>query len=108
VLGRRGVLVLNAIAAMEQLPDVETNTPKILSAVDFNPGNRYTDFNAGSGDKIATYGLAALIAGGVAAKVGLFKGIWLAILAGKKLIIVGIAAIGAWFRKLFGKKQGAS
>ena len=105
MLGRRGVLVLNAVATMEQLPEIERSAPKILSAVDFNPGNRYTDFDAGSGDRIATYGIAALIAGGVAAKVGLFKSLWLAILAGKKLIIIAIAAIAAWFRKLFGKKQ---
>jgi uncharacterized membrane-anchored protein len=105
MLGRRGVLVLNAVAGIDQLPDIERATPKILSAVDFNPGNRYVDFSAASGDKVATYGIAALIAGGVAAKVGLFKGVWIAILAAKKFIIIGAAAIGAWIRKLFGKKQ---
>jgi uncharacterized membrane-anchored protein len=108
MLGRRGVLVLNVVASMNQLPDIERNAPKILSAIDFNPGNRYTDFDAGAGDKVATYGIAALIAGGVAAKVGLFKGLWLAILAGKKLIIIGVAAVAAWFRKLFRKKQPAA
>jgi uncharacterized membrane-anchored protein len=76
-----------------------------LAAVDFNPGNRYTDFDAGKGDKVATYGIAALIAGGIAAKAGLFKTLWLALLAGKKFIIIAVVAIGAWFRKLFGKKD---
>jgi uncharacterized membrane-anchored protein len=107
MLGRRGVLVLNAVATMEQLPEIEQNTPKILSAVDFNPGNRYTEFDAGSGDKVATYGIAALIAGGVAAKAGLFKTLWIAILAGKKFIIIAVVAVGAWIKKLFGKKQPA-
>ena len=105
VLGRRGVLVLNAIAAMDQLPEIERNAPTILGAVDFNPGNRYTDFDAGAGDKIATYGIATLIAGGIAAKVGLFKSLWIAIIAAKKFIVIGVAAVVAWFRKLFGKKQ---
>jgi uncharacterized membrane-anchored protein len=105
ILGRRGVLVLNAIAGISDLPAIEQAAPKILSSVDFNPGHRYADFSASSGDKVAEYGIAALIAGGVAAKAGLFKGLWLAILAGKKFIIVGIALVAGWFKKLFGRKQ---
>jgi uncharacterized membrane-anchored protein len=103
MLGRSGVLVLNAVSGMAQLSEIEQATPKILAAVEFNPGRRYTDFKPGS-DKVATYGLAALVAGGVAAKLGFFKGLWVAILAAKKLIIVAVVAIGAWLRKLFGKK----
>jgi uncharacterized membrane-anchored protein len=103
MLGRRGVLVLNAVAGMAQLPEIEQATPRILAAVDFNPGHRYADFKPGS-DKVATYGLAAMVAGGVAAKLGFFKGIWLAILGAKKFVIVAVIAIAAWLRKLFGKK----
>ncbi len=105
ILGRKGVLNLNAVASMSQLAAIEQNAPKILSAVDFNPGSRYADFKAKSGDKVATYGIAALVAGGAAAKAGLFKGLWLAILAGKKFIIIGVAAIAAWIRKLFGRTK---
>ena len=108
MLGRRGVLVLNAVAAMSQLPEIEKATPQILSAIDYNAGNRYADFNPASGDKVATYGLAALVAGGVAPKLGLFKGLWIAILAAKKFIFIGAVAIAAWFRKLFGKKNLAT
>jgi uncharacterized membrane-anchored protein len=104
MLGRRGVMVLNAIASMSQLPQIESTTPKILSAIDFNPGNRYADFNPKS-DKVATYGLAALVAGGIAAKLGFFKGLWLLILGLKKFIIIAAVAVAAWFKKLFGKKQ---
>ena len=107
MLGRRGVLVLNAVASMSQLPEIEKATPKILSAVDYNPGNRYADFDAKSGDKIATYGLAALVVGGVAAKLGLFKGLCIVILGAKKFIIIGAAAMTAWFRKFFGRKKAA-
>jgi uncharacterized membrane-anchored protein len=103
ILGRGGVLVLNAVAEMTQLPEIEQATPKILGAVDFNPGNRYADFKPGS-DKVATYGLTALVAGGVAAKLGFFKGLWVALLAAKKFIILAVAAIAAWLRKFFGKK----
>jgi len=75
MLGRGGVLVLNGVAAMSQLPEIEEATPKILAAIDFNPGHRYADFNPKS-DKIAGYGLAALVASTAAAaavKLGFFK-----------------------------------
>jgi uncharacterized membrane-anchored protein len=104
VLGRRGVLNLNAIAGMNQLAMIEENAPEVLSFVDFNDGHRYTDFNASS-DKVATYGIAALVAGGIAAKVGLFKWLWITIIAFKKLVIVAIAGIGSFFAKIFKKNR---
>ena len=103
ILGRRGVLVLNAVAGIEQLPEVEQATPEILAAVDFNPGERYADFNPNRGDKVASYGIGALIAGGVAAKLGLFKGLWIAALAAKKFIIIGVIAISGWIVRTFKK-----
>ena len=102
ILGRKGVLNLNAIAGNSGLAQIEAATPELLSAVSFNKGNRYEDFNR-STDKVAAYGLAALIAGGVAAKMGLFKMLWLAVLAFKKFIIIGAIALGAFFKKHFGK-----
>ena len=104
MLGRRGVLVLNAVAGMSQLQEIEAATPAVLAMVDFQEGHRYTDFNA-STDKVATYGLAALVAGGLAAKAGLFKGLLVALLAAKKLVIVGFVAVAAWLKKVFGKKE---
>ena len=101
ILGRRGVLVLNAIAAIEQLGEIEQNAPQILAAVDFNPGERYADFSAQRGDKVASYGIGALVAGGIAAKLGLFKGLWIALLAAKKFIIIGVVAISGWIAKTF-------
>jgi uncharacterized membrane-anchored protein len=108
ILGRRGVLVLNAVAAMAQLPEIERDTPKILAAVDFNTGNRYADFNEAAGDKVATYGIAALVAGGVAAKLGLFKGLWVLLLGAKKFVIIGVVAVIAFFRKLFTRNKTAT
>lgn len=107
ILGRHGVLVLTAISDIDQLSEIENRTPQILSMVDFNQGNRYADFDP-KVDKVATYGIAALIAGGVAAKLGLFKLIWVFILAAKKFIIIGLAAIAAWFKKIFGKGKNTT
>ncbi|MCA9127414.1 MAG: DUF2167 domain-containing protein [Planctomycetales bacterium] len=100
-LGRVGVLELNFVGTMNQLAEIDKMSPEVLKAVAFNPGNRYADFDP-STDKVAGYGIAALVAGGVAAKAGLFKGIWLAILAFKKLIIVGVIGAGALIAKLLG------
>src|SRR6266704_811463 len=72
VLGRRGVLVLNAVSSMDQLEPVRRDMAKVIGFVEFSGGHRYADFIPGT-DKVAEYGIAALIAGGLAAKAGLFK-----------------------------------
>jgi len=106
-LGRHGVLVMNAVADMAKLPAVKGGVPTILAAVDFTDGNRYADYSAKSGDKVAAYGIAALIAGGVAAKAGLFKGLIALLIALKKFIVIAAAGFVAWMRKVFGKKSAA-
>jgi uncharacterized membrane-anchored protein len=102
VLGRKGVLAINAVASMNQLDAVQERMPEIISMVNFLPGNRYTDYQQGN-DKIAAYGLGALILGGVAAKVGLFKGLIALIIAGKKFIIIAAIAIGGFVVRFFRK-----
>jgi len=106
ILGRRGVLVLNAVADVSQLAEIEQITPSILSAVDFQEGHRYVDFNP-STDKVATYGLAALVAGGVLAKTGFFKVILAALIAGKKFVIIAAIALAGFVKKIFGRKSPA-
>ena len=101
ILGRRGVLILNAISGMSQLADIEKAAPSILSMVDFKEGHRYADFNPKT-DKVAAIGIAALVAGGVAAKMGLFKVVLVGLLAAKKFVIVAVVAVGAWIKRLFG------
>ena len=105
ILGRKGVLVLNAVADEGDLAAVQKATTEILSFVAFTPGNRYEDFDP-SKDKTAEYGLAALIAGGglaVAAKTGLLKGLWLFILGAKKLVILVVIAVGAIAAKVIAR-----
>src|SRR5262249_30250830 len=60
VLGRRGVLVLNAVAGMSRLPAIRNETQSVLEAVDFNQGHRYADYLPGT-DKAAAYGITGLI-----------------------------------------------
>jgi uncharacterized membrane-anchored protein len=104
VLGRKGVLELSAIASLTQLSVVKAEMPKVLGAVEFNKGSRYADFNPDM-DSMAAYGIGALIAGKVAAKVGLFKVIVAALIASKKLLLAGGVAVAMFIKKLFGKKS---
>lgn len=107
ILGRRGVLVLNAVSGMPQLATIRTQSQALLPAVEFNDGHRYTDYLPGT-DKAATYGLAGLVAGGAAAKAGLFKALWLGLLASKKLIVGLVVGGGAALKKMFSKSPAAA
>lgn len=101
ILGRKGVLVLNFIAGMDQLPTINSQIDTVLKIADFDQGSTYADFNPDI-DEVAAYGLGALIAGKVAAKVGLFATILLFL---KKLWIFLLLGIGAFIKKLFGRKN---
>ena len=103
-LGRGGYLSLNAVAGMSQLPMVESEMQKVLAMTEFDAGQRYGDFNA-STDKVAAYGLGALVAGAIAAKAGLFAKLIALLIAAKKFIVVGFLALAAGVKKLFGRKS---
>ena len=105
VLGRSGYLSMNAVAGMNDVAAVKAGMQELLPMVDFDPGKRYADYDAKT-DKLAAYGVAALIGGGIAAKAGLFAKIGALLLAGKKLVVLLLAAIAGVWRKFFGKKGG--
>jgi uncharacterized membrane-anchored protein len=108
VLGREGVLSMNAVASMPQLSGIERDMKDLLRVASFNEGYRYEDYNHGT-DRMAAYGLGALVAGGLAAKAGLFAKLGVLLLAFKKFIILGLAAIGGLLGKLFrGRKASES
>jgi uncharacterized membrane-anchored protein len=102
LLGRRGVLSLNMVAGMPQLPQVRAAAASFGKAALFEPGARYADFNEASDEK-ADYGLAGLVAAGVGVAAAKKLGLLAILLAfGKKFIVLIIAALGgavAWFRK---------
>ena len=102
ILGRQGVLVLNLVATTSQLEEIERVIPIVLEMTNFNPGHRYSDFDP-SVDQVAAYGLAALVAGNVASKVGLFAKLGVLLVVLKKFWIFIAIAIGGlvarWFRR---------
>ncbi|OGX89367.1 DUF2167 domain-containing protein [Hymenobacter coccineus] len=97
VLGRKGVLVFNAIAGPEQLAAVRASIPGLLANVQFTKGQQYTDYSAGL-DEVAAYSIGGLVAGKVLAKVGLFA------LATKfwKLGLLALAGAWAGMKRFFG------
>jgi len=104
VLGRQGYLSLNAVAPIGQLAQVRADMPQVLAMTEFDPGQRYTDYNPGT-DRLAAYGIGALVAGGIAAKAGLFAKLGVLLLAFKKFVVLGIAAIGGLFARLFKRRR---
>ena len=103
VLGRDGVLVLNAVAGMDQIAQIKTEMQHVVAFSEFSEGNRYADFDSKT-DKVAEYGIAALVAGGIAAKLGFFGKIFAFLLLFKKFILIGLALLGGGVAKLFGRK----
>lgn len=101
VLGRKGVLILNAVAGMSQLNNIKSEMQKVLAFTEFRKGNTYADFDS-SIDKTAEYGIAALIAGGVAAKLGLFAKLFALLVAFKKFVIIGVVGIWVAIKKFLG------
>ncbi|HEV8513888.1 MAG TPA: DUF2167 domain-containing protein [Cyclobacteriaceae bacterium] len=60
VLGRKGVLVLNAVASIDQLEEVKKNINPILSSFEYSDGNKYSDFNP-SIDEVAAWTIGGLV-----------------------------------------------
>ncbi|MNT25414.1 hypothetical protein D3C72_1609320 [compost metagenome] len=103
-LGREGYLSLNLITNANDLEKYKPDATKLLGALQYDDGKKYADFNA-STDKVAAYGLAALVAGAAAKKLGLFA-VALAFLAkfAKVAVVAGGAALWG-LTKLFKKKS---
>jgi uncharacterized membrane-anchored protein len=106
VLGREGYIEMNLMTDPQTLPAAKPRATELLAATSFVDGKRYEDFSA-STDKVAAYGLAALVAGGVAKKVGLLATVGLLFAKFWKIILVGLALFGGGIAKLFGRKKDA-
>lgn len=103
LLGRKGYMSVTLVTDPPALAAAKPEVEGLLGGFSYNQGNRYAEFL--KGDKVAEYGLAALVAGGAgaaAAKLGLFAKLGKILARGAKLIVVGIAALFAAIRKLLG------
>jgi len=109
VLGRRGVMRVILVTDPDLLQQTLPAYTDLMKGFQFTAGEDYSSYKAG--DKVAEYGLIALVAGGagaVAAKTGLLSAALLFFKKGAKLIVVGAVALAAFLKKLFsGKKESA-
>lgn len=92
-LGRKGYLSLNLLTDKDHFQAEKGTALALLQRMDYVPGQRYADFNP-STDKVAAYGLAALVGAVALKKLGLFA-IAAAFLA--KFAKIGIIAVIGFF-----------
>jgi uncharacterized membrane-anchored protein len=105
LLGRGGVMKVDLVTGPGAFELVLPAFDGVVSTTAFRPGNTYGEWR--EGDKVAAYGLTALVAGGAAVKLGLFGKLWKLILASGKAIVVGVIAAFAAIRKFVGRKPKA-
>lgn len=95
ILGRHGVTEIVLVADINELETAIPELAGILDHYEYRAGNKYGEYR--KGDKVAKYGLTALVAGGAAAvalKSGFFKYIW-------KGLVIGAIAVSGFFKKMF-------
>jgi uncharacterized membrane-anchored protein len=104
LLGREGYVSMNLVTDLNEVESQKPIARKLLAAVEFEKGKSYAEFNA-STDRVAEYGLAALVGGIAAKKLGFFA--LIAAFAAKfaKLIFFGFLAFGAAAVKMFRRKE---
>lgn len=110
VLGRKGVMRVTVVGDPGEVKAAMPDFKNLMAGYNFVSGQTYAEYKPG--DKVAQYGLAALVVGGAAvgaAKLGLlgtlavfFKKAW-------KLVIVAVVAVAAalknFFARLFGRRN---
>ncbi len=109
LLGRRGYMSITLVTEPNLLAAQKPEVQKLLASFSYQQGSRYAEFV--SGDKLAGYGLTALVAGGAgaaAAKLGLFAILGKFFAKAGKLIVVGLIALGALFKRIWASLRGRS
>ena len=100
LLGRGGVMSADLVADPADYATALATFTGVLGEFEFKTGHTYAEWR--QGDKIAKYGLTALVAGGagaLAAKSGLLGKLW-------KVIVAGLVAAGAAAKRFFtGRKD---
>jgi uncharacterized membrane-anchored protein len=107
LLGRRGYVSATLVDDATRVVLARPHLDRVLGSFSYKTGNRYAEFR--EGDKIAKYGLAALVVGGAgaaAAKTGLLAGLFKLIAKGGKAVILLVVGALAAIRKILGALFG--
>jgi uncharacterized membrane-anchored protein len=107
VLGREGVMSVTLVDEPQNLAKTKPQVDAVLAAFSYKLGKRYAEWVPG--DKVAEYGLTALVAAGAGAaavKLGLFAMLGKFLAKSAKLVVVGLAALGGMFAKFWNALRG--
>lgn len=99
LLGREGVMKVDLVVAPSDYEASLEQFSRLIASHEFNAGFKYAEWR--EGDKVASYGLTALVAGGagaIAAKTGLLGKLW------KLLVGLAVGAVAA-IRKVFSRRS---
>jgi uncharacterized membrane-anchored protein len=107
LLGREGYFSMNLVTALNDLPAHKPAAQALLAGLAFDEGKRYADFAPGT-DKVAEYGLAALVVGVAAKKLGLIALALAFVAKFAKVIFLAVAGFGALGSKLWKRKKAAA
>jgi len=106
ILGRKGVTRVTLVSDLEAMDATLPKFREAMKSFQYQTGESYAEYRPG--DKVAKYGLTALVAGGAAlgaAKLGLFGWLAMALKKGFKLIIVAFVALAGAVKKLFSSRS---
>lgn len=103
-LGREGYFSLNLVTGLKDLPTYKSAAHALLGALEYQAGKRYEDFSP-STDRVAEYGLAALVVGVGAKKLGLLAVIAAFFAKFAKVLILAALGFGGAAMKLFRRKK---
>jgi len=103
-LGREGYISMNLVTDLDKVEGGKPHARRLLRALEFNEGKRYADFD-GSTDRVAAYGLAALVGGVAAKKLGLLAAAGIFLAKFWKIAMLSVVGLGALVKKAFGGKS---
>jgi uncharacterized membrane-anchored protein len=106
LLGREGYFALDFITGADRIEAEKPIARDLLAHLAFVQGKRYEDFSTDAGDKVATYGIAALVGGLAAKKLGLLALAAAFALKFAKVIAVGAIGLVALVGRLFKGRGG--
>ena len=97
-LGREGHFELNLVTDASKIDGFKADAKKLLAALEFDNGHRYADYDAKT-DRLAAYGLAALVGGVAAKKLGLLAVIFAFLVKFAKVAAIAVVGVYAGIKR---------
>lgn len=107
LLGRQGYMSITLVDEPAKLAVSRPEVQNVLAGFSYKAGRSYTEFVPG--DKVAEYGLVALVAGGAGAaavKLGLFQAFFKMLAKGGKAVVLLVVAVLAGVKKVLSSMFG--